>query len=150
MRITELKDSESRDVLSRASIGRLGCSLNDQPYVVPVGIAYEADSIFVFSTLGKKIKWMRSNPKVCIQVDEVTAQSDWVSVIANGNFQELPEPQFTDERDHARKLLQKRHQWWLNSLAERRTQLQDQEITPIFFRIQITSITGLRGTAESE
>lgn len=150
MLINDLNETECREVLSRAAIGRLGCSLNDQPYVVPVGIAYEADFIYVFSTLGKKIKWMRSNPKVCVQVDEITSQSNWVSVIANGNFQELPEPQFTDERNHARKLLQKQHQWWLNSLAERRTQLPDEEIAPIFFRIQVTSMTGLRGTSAGE
>ena len=82
MQIDELNDSECREILSRASIARLGCSLNDQPYVVPVTIAYEADSVYVFSTLGQKIKWMRSNPKVCIQIDEIRGHSDWASVIA--------------------------------------------------------------------
>ena len=98
MRIDELNETECREILSRAAMARLGCSLNDQPYVIPVGIACEDDSIYVFSTLGQKIKWMRSNPKVCVQVDEIRGQSDWVSVIANGEFQELPEPQFEDER----------------------------------------------------
>ncbi len=150
MRIDELNETECGEVLSRAAIGRLGCSLNDQPYVVPIGIAYEADYIYVFATLGKKIKWMRANPKVCVQVDELRGQADWVSVIANGEYQELPEPQFTDERAHARKLLQKPHQWWLNSLAERRIQLRDEEIKPLFFRIRITSVTGLRGISEGD
>jgi len=148
MLITEMTEKECRQFLQGVSIARLGCSLNDQPYVVPVGIAYEEDYIYVFSTLGKKIKWMRSNPKVCIQADESKGQSDWISVIANGEFQELPEPQFTDERAHARKLLEKRHQWWLNAMAERRNELTDQEIKPIFFRIRISSVTGLRGSAE--
>ncbi|HTZ83873.1 MAG TPA: pyridoxamine 5'-phosphate oxidase family protein [Candidatus Acidoferrales bacterium] len=148
MLITEMTEKECRQFLQGVSIARLGCSLNDQPYVVPVGIAYEEDYIYVFSTLGKKIKWMRSNPKVCIQADESKGQSDWISVIANGEFQELPEPQFTDERAHARKLLEKRHQWWLNAMAERRNELTDQEIKPIFFRILVSSVTGLRGSAE--
>ncbi len=148
MLITEMTEKECREFLERVSIARLGCSLNDQPYVAPVGIAYEQDYIYVFSTLGKKIKWMRSNPKVCLQADESKAQSEWISVIANGEFQELPEPQFTDERAHARKLLEKRHQWWLNAMAERRNQLSDQEIAPIFFRIRISSVTGLRGSGE--
>lgn len=150
MRIDELNDSQCREILSRASMARLGCSLNDQPYVVPVGIAYEENDIYVFSTLGQKIKWMRSNPKVCVQVDEIRSPSDWSSVIANGEYQELPEPQFENERKHARQLLQQRHQWWLNPMAERRIRLRDEEIKPLFFRIRISSVTGLRGAAEND
>jgi len=148
MRIDELNEMECREILSRTTMARLGCSLNDQPYVIPVGIAYEGDSIYVFSTFGQKIKWMRSNPKACVQVDEVRAQSDWASVLANGEYQELPEPQFEDERTHARKLLQQRHHWWLNAMAERRIRLRDEEIKPLFFRIRISSLSGLRWVSE--
>ena len=149
MRIDELNETECREILSRTSSARLGCSLNDQPYVVPVGIAYEEDYIYIFSTMGQKIKWMRSNPKVCVQIDEIKSQSDWISVIANGEYQELPEPQFEHERAHAHALLQKRHHWWLNAMAERRIRLRDEEIKPLFFRIRVSSVTGLRG-AEGE
>lgn len=146
MRIDELPETECRQILSRASVARLGCSLDDQPYVVPVGIAYEENNIYVFSTLGQKIKWMRSNPKVCVQVDEIRSQSDWASVIANGEYQELPEPKFEDERNRARKLLQQRHHWWLNAMAERRIRLRDEDIKPLFFRIGVSSMTGLRAS----
>lgn len=148
MRIDELNETECREFLSRTSMARLGCSLNDQPYIIPVGFAYEDDFIYVFATLGKKIEWMRTNPKVCVQVDESKGQSDWTSVIANGEYQELPEPKFAKEREHARSLLQKRHHWWLNSLAERRLQMRDQDIKPVFFRIRIQSLSGLRGSGE--
>lgn len=150
MRINELNDTECREFLSQSSMARLGCSLNDQPYIIPVGFAYEDDFIYVFATLGKKIEWMRTNPKVCVQVDESKGQSDWVSVIANGEYQELPEPKFAKERAHARTLLQKRHHWWLNALAERRIQMRDQDIEPVFFRIQIQSLSGLRGVSEGD
>jgi hypothetical protein len=150
MRIDELNDLECQEVLSRITLGRLGCCLNDQPYVVPVGFAYEPDFIYVFATLGKKIEWMRANPKVCLQVDEAEGKSDWVSVIANGEYQELPEPKFTEERAHARSLLQKRNHWWLNALAERRIQMRDHDIKPVFFRIRIQSLSGLKGVSEGE
>ena len=150
MRIDQLTDSECREILSRSSFANLGCSLNDQPYVVPIGIAYEENDIYVFSTFGQKIRWMRYNPKVCIQVDEIRGQSDWASVIANGKYQELPEPQFEFERAHARRLLQVRHHWWLNATAERRIGLRDEEIKPLFFRIRISSVTGLRATSEGD
>jgi uncharacterized protein len=115
--------------------------------VIPVGIAYEADHIYVFSTFGKKIKWMRANPKVCVQVDELKGQADWVSVIVNGEYQELEEPRYSEERNHARQLMVKRRHWWLNAMAERRIQLRDPEIAPLFFRIRVESITGLRAAS---
>ena len=150
MMINEMSEKDCHAVLARSSIGRLGCSLDDQPYVVPIYYAYEPDYVYILSTFGQKIEWMRTNPKVCIQVDEITNQSQWVSVIANGIYEELPEPQYSAERDHARDLLQRRHRWWLNALAERQMKSSDVLIEPLFFRIHTHSMTGLRTTAEGE
>ena len=149
MLIQEVSENECRDVLAKASVARLGCCLDNQPYIVPIVMAYEPDYVYFFSTMGKKIAWMRANPRVCVQVDSISGQSEWVSVIANGEYQELEEPRYTDERNHARKLLEKRHNWWLNALAERRTQQRDQDILPVFFRVKISTVTGLRGVLES-
>jgi nitroimidazol reductase NimA-like FMN-containing flavoprotein (pyridoxamine 5'-phosphate oxidase superfamily) len=143
MLINEMSEVQCRAVLARASVGRLGCSLDNQPYVVPIYLACDSDFIYVFSTPGKKIDWMRANPKVCVEVDEVTDQSSWVSVVANGMYQELPDPQYASERAHARKLLEKKHGWWLNALAERRLRVRDEEIEPLFFRVKIDSVSGL-------
>jgi uncharacterized protein len=150
MLIREMTEKECRGVLERASIGRLGCSLDNQPYVVPVNLAYEPDYLYVFSTFGQKIEWMRANPKVCIEIDEIAKEFQWVSVIANGRYQELPEPQYAAERAHARELLGKRFQWWLNALSERRTKLNDNLIAPLFFRIHIDSMSGLCALAEHD
>jgi uncharacterized protein len=150
MEINEMTQDACRSVLTRVSMGRLGCSLENQPYVVPICFAYEPDYIYVFSTFGQKIKWMRVNPKVCIQIDELTNPSQWVSVIANGTYQELPEPQYEVERAHARKLLEKRSRWWLNALAARRARSLDDFISPLFFRIHVDSVTGLCGRSEGE
>ncbi len=148
MVIHEMSEKECREVLTRGSIGRIGCSLDNQPYVVPIHFAYEQDYVYVLSTLGQKIKWMRKNPKVCLQVDEITSPSQWASVVANGTYEELVEPQFSDERAHARTLLQKQHQWWLNALGERQTRSNDALIEPLFFRIRTDSMSGLRTTTD--
>lgn len=150
MIINEMTEKECRAVLSRGLMGRIGCSLDDQPYVVPIYFAYEPDYIYVLSTFGQKVEWMRANPKVCVQFDEIASQSQWVSVIANGIYEELPEPQFSDERAHARSLLEKQHRWWLNALAERQAKSNEVLIEPLFFRIRTDSMTGLRATAEGE
>jgi len=90
------------------------------------------------------------NPMVCTQIGELTNQSQWVSVIANGGYQELPEPQFEEERAHARKQLEKRSRWWLNALPAPRTTWRDDFIEPLSFRVHIDSVTGLCGRSESE
>ena len=143
MAIKEMSDKECRAVLAAARLGRLGCALDNQPYVVPISLVCEDDWIYSFSTSGQKIEWMRANPKVCVQVDEISSQSHWVSVIANGSYQELREPQFEIERAHARKLLDNHHHWWLNALAERQLKSGDELIAPLFFRIRIESVSGL-------
>jgi uncharacterized protein len=141
--INEIPEQECREVLARAPVARLGCALDNQPYVVPINFAYDGQYMYVFSTVGKKIEWMRANPKVCIQTD-IQIESEWVSVIVNGRYEELAEPQYTAERKHASRLLAKRYQWWLNALAQRRMTLGDSSIEPLFFRIYIDSMTGLR------
>jgi uncharacterized protein len=150
MLVEEMSDKECRELLARAAIGRLGCSLDDQPYVLPIYFAYEADHVYVLSTLGRKVKWMRTNPKVCIQIDEIKNQCQWESVVVNGRYQELIEPLYATERSRARELLARRHQWWLNAMAERRTTADDLSISALFFRIDIDSMTGLRARPEGE
>ena len=104
---------------------------------------------YVFSTFGQQFEWMRANPKVCVQTNEIQSASEWVSVIVSGRYQELPEPQYTAERKHASTLSGKRYHWWLNALAERRMKLGDSLIEPIFLRIHNDSMSGLPATDES-
>jgi nitroimidazol reductase NimA-like FMN-containing flavoprotein (pyridoxamine 5'-phosphate oxidase superfamily) len=150
MRIIAMSQQECRELLKRVSIGRLGCSLDDQPYVVPVGFSYEPDYIYMFSTLGKKIKWMRQNPNVCLQADEIGNRSNWLSVIVTGTYLELREPQYTAQLEHALEQLEQYSEWWRNPLAQRREQTRDLSIETVFFRIDIGSMSGLRTMPEAE
>jgi nitroimidazol reductase NimA-like FMN-containing flavoprotein (pyridoxamine 5'-phosphate oxidase superfamily) len=93
---------------------------------------------------------MRSNPKVCLQTDEIKSPGDWVSIIVNGEYEELPEPRFTAERKLASSLLAKQYQWWLNALGERQMKVGDSPIEPLFFRIRIHSMCGLHATDEKK
>jgi nitroimidazol reductase NimA-like FMN-containing flavoprotein (pyridoxamine 5'-phosphate oxidase superfamily) len=150
MRIIAMSQQECKELLKRVSIGRLGCSLDDQPYVVPVGFSYEPDYMYIFSTLGKKIKWMRKNPKVCLQADEIGNRSNWLSVIVTGTYLELREPQYTAQLEHALEQLEQYSEWWRNPLAQRREQTSDLSIETVFFRIDIGSMSGLRTMPEAE
>ena len=123
-----------------------GCSYENQPYVVPIHFAHEDTYLYGFSTFGQKVKWMRANPKVCVQTDKIENQGEWISVIVYGEYEELPERQYTAERKHARSLLARHYHWWLNALGERQMRLGENSIEPFFFRIRIQSMSGLRAT----
>lgn len=144
MEINEMTTEECSALLALASVARLGCSFENQPYVVPVYFAYDSGYIYVFSTLGQKVKWMRANRKVCVQIDDIRSESQWASVVVNGEYEELPEPQYAAERQHAASLLAKRYHWWLNALGERQLRVGDKAIDPLFFRIRVNSMSGLR------
>jgi uncharacterized protein len=146
MRIVPIDEKECIGLLKRSSLGRLGSALNNQPYVVPICFSYISDQncLYLFSTVGQKIKWMRKNPKVCLQVDEIGSRANWTSVLVNGKYVELKEPKFIAEKQKALKYLSEYSNWWRTPLAERREQVRDEEVEPVFFRIDIKSISGLR------
>jgi nitroimidazol reductase NimA-like FMN-containing flavoprotein (pyridoxamine 5'-phosphate oxidase superfamily) len=149
MRIVAISEKECSELLKRVSVGRLACSLDDQPYIVPVAFSYEPNSIFIFSTFGKKIEWMRQNPKVCLQADEISGRSNWTSVIAIGSYVELSGAQYAAQMEYAKEQLAQYSEWWMNPLAERREQTSDSSIEPVFFRIDIASMSGLCATPEA-
>ena len=90
MLIEAMTTRACQEILTRSSIGRLGCSHDDQPYVLPIFFLYEPDHLYGFATDGQQIEWMRTNPKVCVEVDEITNHSEWTSVVLFGRYRELP------------------------------------------------------------
>ena len=152
MRIMPISQQECSELLQRVSLGRLACSLNDQPYVVPVAFSYEPDCIYIFSTFGKKIDWMRKNPKVCLQADEIGNGSNWTSVVVTGTYLELSDPRYhTAQREHAReRLASQNSEWWRIPLSEARDRTLVSSMETVFFRIDIKSISGLRAIPEAE
>ncbi len=83
-RIIELESSEMEELVSRNNVGRLGLSVNDEPYVVPVSYAYHEGKIYFHSRKGKKTEYLEKNPRVCFQIDEVYENGSWKSVIIYG------------------------------------------------------------------
>ena len=109
MLIHEMTEDECRTALERVSFGRLACARDNQPYVLPIYFSYDGKHLYGFSTLGQKIEWMRSNPLVCLEIDERTSLHQWMSVVVSGRYEELPDaPEYGYERVHAHEVLQKR------------------------------------------
>src|SRR5215475_959812 len=113
-----MNPEECRDLLARLGAGRLGCARNNQPYVVPIYFAYEGDCLYGFSTFGQKIEWMRENPLVCVEADEVFAHNNWKSVIVLGRFEDLSAlPESDIRRRTAQAALENRCMWWQTAYA---------------------------------
>jgi hypothetical protein len=149
MRISKMQDQECRETLRRLSFGRLGCARENQPYIVPVYFAFELDNFYGFATFGQKIEWMRANPHVCIQADEVIAQDNWVSVIALGTYEELSEgSEKAQERRKAQSLLEKRAMWWQIAYVESNVRGEPRASPAVFYRVDVEEISGLRATPE--
>lgn len=87
-----LTTKEIDRLLTTQVTGRLGCVLNDQPYIVPINYVYKDAAIYAHSGPGNKIDAMRKNPLVCFQVDEVISVFNWKSAIIWGTFEELTDP----------------------------------------------------------
>jgi uncharacterized protein len=148
--IRELSRKESSDLLARSRLGRLACVRESMPYIVPVYFAYDDDYLYSFSTFGQKIEWMRVNPNVCVEVDEVVSPQQWVSVVVFGQFEEmLDSPEWRAAREYAhRRLLQRNAIWWEPGYARTIVGGTERPLEPFFYRIHIAQISGHRATPE--
>jgi uncharacterized protein len=146
--IQEMTQEARMELLVRAQLGRLGCARANQPYVVPCYFAYSDNCLYSFTTVGQKIEWMRANPLVCVEVDEVVSLEDWESVIVLGRYEELPDtPEYKSERAIAHNVLKNRGLWWEPGYVKTILRGAERPLEPIFYRIHITETTGHRATA---
>ncbi len=150
MVIEELTRNASLKFLAGTHLGRLACVQGSQPYIVPIYFSYNNDYIYTFSTVGQKIDWMRANPLVCVQADEVVNSEQWTSVIVNGRFEELPDlPEWHSERLLAHDLLQSKAMWWEPGYVKTILHGKERPLVPVFYRVRITEITGHRATPDA-
>lgn len=143
MLIRSMQRQASIDLLVRAKVGRLACAHEGQPYITPLSFVYDDAWLYSFSTLGRKIAWMRANPLVCLEADEIVSRQAWATVIVLGRYEELTKSDHGEERAFAYKLLQARPLWWEPAYVK--TVIPGQHRTldeAVFFRILISEITG--------
>jgi nitroimidazol reductase NimA-like FMN-containing flavoprotein (pyridoxamine 5'-phosphate oxidase superfamily) len=150
MLIQEMTVAECHEFLARRDLGRLGCAHENEPYVVPIHFAYEPNRLYGFTTLGQKVEWMRANPRVCVEVDEVIHNRRWSSVILSGEYHELPnETAYAREREHAYKLLENRFLWWETALASEQPRHASHPAPTILYCIHVSRLSGRRAMADA-
>lgn len=144
MLIEDLTVKECWHALEKAGFGRLACASDNQPYITPIHFVVDGDDVYSFSMPGQKVEWMRSNPRVCLELDDVTSRTHWTSVIAFGRYEELP-PDWPSRVERPQQLLQRQTGWWCPGSVPAAHHPVDREARPIFFRIGIDCLTGRRG-----
>ena len=144
MLIHELTRAECAEVLKRTNLGRLACAKDGQPYVVPVQFSFdlERDCIYSFSTVGQKVMWMRENPRVCLEVDDVTDKDHWQTVVVFGRYEEILDSlDDAEARRRSEELFRQRPEWWLPAAAKIGSH---ERHAVVVYRIQIERVTGRR------
>ena len=146
MLIQEMSRQDCVSLLARTRLCRLGCANEGQPYITPVYCAHNGNYIYSFSRLGQKITWMRANPRVCVEADEVASPQKWATVFVSGHYEELSN---TTPHDAARKrayeLLRRRSVWWEPGSLQKLRQESSSSLEVIYFRVSIDRLSGRRG-----
>lgn len=139
IQIQEMSDGEIDDILGRVGYGHLACSRNDLPYVVPIHYVYDKPNIYVYSTEGKKWEIIRSNPKICLQVEEVIDETNWRSVIVTGDAEQIVD---RNEREKAIKLILATNPTLTPAISIRWMDNWIRENREVVYRIKPTRVTG--------
>ncbi|HYX41872.1 MAG TPA: pyridoxamine 5'-phosphate oxidase family protein [Pyrinomonadaceae bacterium] len=136
--IISLNDDEAWALLRKGRLARLGCIADGEPYVVPVNYAAEGACVLIHSLPGRKIRAMRANPYVCLQVDEITDHCHWRSVLAYGTYEEVG-----NGAERARAMNRLLAAFPQLTPVESRLAADAAAPSPIIFRIRVEQITGL-------
>jgi uncharacterized protein len=146
MLIETMTTQECWAMLARNNIARLACARDNQPYIVPLRVDLDGEFLYGYSTLGRKIEWMRTNPRVCLECEELTTDRQWASIIVFGHYEELPPtPDHEAARQVAAALFRRHPMWWEPAAVP----VGGERRPPIVFRIHIDSFTGRRTTHET-
>src|SRR3990172_8658596 len=93
---------------------------------------------------------MRSNPHVCVEVDEVHSHFQWKSVIITGRYEELPDTsEYSSERLQAQTLIEKRYLWWQTAYVANQFRHSKKSAPPLFYCIHIDAMTGRSAVPDS-
>ena len=120
--------------LGRCHLARLACCRDDHPYVVPITYDFDGEHLYGFATLGQKIVWMRQNPNVCVEVDDVEDRFHWTTVLVFGRMKSSIACEHEQARERARRLFEQREEWWQPAAAKAGP---PEHHVPVIYRVAI-------------
>jgi len=142
--VKELSDNEIVELLKRTGYGHLACTRDGEPYVVPIHFAFDDGEIFVYTTEGKKYEIIRSNPRICLQAEEVIDNQHWQSVIVDGEAIQITDE---TERERAMKLIIRVNPTLTPAVSVRWIDSWVRENIEVIYRIHPLQMSGRRSSA---
>lgn len=133
-----LNEKDALDVIKANRVGRLGCIVEGEPYVVPINYLFKDGGIYGHSLMGRKIRALRTNPRACLQVDQIESDFQWQSAIAFGLFEEL-----RDQKERAQVLRKLLARFPLLTPVESVLSIDAATPEVIVFRINLNRVTGV-------
>lgn len=145
--ILTLNKKERTKVLENNYIGNLSYIYRDRPYIAPITYFYgkENNTVIGYSAEGHKIRAMRKNPNVCLNVSEIVSVDSWTSVLVQGVFFQLSgseaKAQLHQFSIGVKDLIEKKERRELDFISEFSSKIYDDDL-PIVFIIKIEETTG--------
>jgi nitroimidazol reductase NimA-like FMN-containing flavoprotein (pyridoxamine 5'-phosphate oxidase superfamily) len=143
--------SDRLKILKNNYIAHLSYIYRGKPYIVPISYYYDKEKnvILGYSSEGHKIRSMRRNSNVSLNVSEIDAVGSWVSVLAQGVFFELSgsnaKTQLRQFSDGIKTVVAKKEQRGLKFINEFSGKVNDDNVA-IVFEITIDKLSGKTGT----
>jgi nitroimidazol reductase NimA-like FMN-containing flavoprotein (pyridoxamine 5'-phosphate oxidase superfamily) len=145
--ILTLNKRERTKVLENNYIGNLSYIYRDRPFIAPITYYYnkENNTVIGYSAEGHKIRAMRKNPNVCLNVSEIVSVNSWTSVLVQGTFFQLfgsdAKAQLHQFSMGVKDLVIKKERRELDFISEFSSKIYDDDL-PIVFIIKIEETIG--------
>jgi hypothetical protein len=145
LRVVETTADEHLRLLESENFGHLGCAQDNQPYVLPMHFAFDGENILFLTTVGMKTEWLDDNPKVCFQIEKMTDERRWQSVVVLGRAERLVN---AEEMGRAGDFIFKKHPSLTPALNKTIVQGEERPGRAAIYRIRPISITGRKTTKQ--
>lgn len=145
--IKTLKEKDSIRLLENNYIGHLAYIYRDRPFIVPITYFFDKENNFIigYSSEGHKIKALRKNKEVALEVSEIDAVNDWNSMVVHGTFEELEGSNAKAYLHNfslgVKNLILKRKQKELDFISQFSSKISKDDM-PVVFIIKIDEVTG--------
>lgn len=145
--IQKLDNYKCRKLLSQNYIGHLAYTFNNKPFVVPITYYYDNinNTVIGYSGKGHKIKALRINRDVSMEVSVVNSVNNWESVMVQGIYREFEgstaKINLHKFSEGVKAIINNREGKNLEFIGEFSSKIY-KEGPPIVFKIEIEELTG--------
>lgn len=145
--IQKLDNYKCRKLLSQNYIGHLAYTFNNKPFVVPITYYYDSinNTVIGYSGKGHKIKALRINRDVSMEVSVVNSVNNWESVMVQGIYREFEgstaKINLHKFSEGVKAIINNREGKNLEFIGEFSSKIY-KEGPPIVFKIEIEELTG--------